>query len=337
MTAPQYKTGLSPEGLCIDRRPGMSLRVAWSYLALGVALTAVAWWLSSRQGNSDLPFLAFVIWITVGAVGLLQEIAHALIANLLGGKPRLVCLSAIGGAGEYKIWPGLPHLLTAAAGPMASFAIAIALASWFLPAQESLTWRLYDLIIPPELDGRPTGASIASVAVWVASVLTCLQLLPLSRCDGRGMLDGLIAIVRPSVGIDRRSQLASQIVLGLALATLLGAIAIAISGGPFQAAAWPLVLLLAVGLALSAQRGDSRSQLAEDERLRIGWLAWWKLRNAQAREHQEAVDVSKLDDILARLHEHGIESLTTVERSVLDRVSDRLKRRKEQTVEDGEN
>lgn len=51
-----------------------------------------------------------------------------------------------------------------------------------------------------------------------------------------------------------------------------------------------------------------------------------RLRAAHQRERNEAIDAARLDDILARLHSEGREALSTDEKAVLRRVSERLRK-----------
>jgi hypothetical protein len=54
-----------------------------------------------------------------------------------------------------------------------------------------------------------------------------------------------------------------------------------------------------------------------------------RLKEALEREHTEAVDASRLDDILRRLHSDGIDSLPEEDRKILERVSQNLRRERE--------
>ncbi|TWT76322.1 hypothetical protein CA13_68150 [Planctomycetes bacterium CA13] len=50
-----------------------------------------------------------------------------------------------------------------------------------------------------------------------------------------------------------------------------------------------------------------------------------RIRKTMQREHDEAVDAAKLDEILMRLHDNGVDSLSREDREVLKRVSESLR------------
>ena len=54
-----------------------------------------------------------------------------------------------------------------------------------------------------------------------------------------------------------------------------------------------------------------------------------QLRATAAREQSEASDAARVDDILERMHQSGVESLTKEERELLSRVSEAIRRQRE--------
>ena len=67
-----------------------------------------------------------------------------------------------------------------------------------------------------------------------------------------------------------------------------------------------------------------------------GSYSQWLLEKQHAREsidqELEAVEEQRADDILVKLHDSGIDALTDEERTILDRVSARLRARRESGV-----
>lgn len=59
-----------------------------------------------------------------------------------------------------------------------------------------------------------------------------------------------------------------------------------------------------------------------------------RLRETMEREHREADDASRVDEILQRLHQDGVESLSQDERELLQRVSEALKNERQNIARD---
>jgi hypothetical protein len=59
-----------------------------------------------------------------------------------------------------------------------------------------------------------------------------------------------------------------------------------------------------------------------------------RIRQAMEMERREAIDATRVDEILARLHEHGAESLCDEDRQVLLRVSRALRKHRESGEDD---
>jgi hypothetical protein len=81
---------------------------------------------------------------------------------------------------------------------------------------------------------------------------------------------------------------------------------------------------------------DSNSSPSSEVEWEDGPFAQWleeKRESERARRQEskqgEMADERRVDDILARLHEHGPQSLSADDRQVLHRVSERLRRRKQ--------
>lgn len=146
-------------------------------------------------------------------------------------------------------------------------------------------------------------------------------------------------------------------VIGFAIVSLIvGILAIRASGltaatGGRPAMVFAGVALLTVWLFASSRNEDLfaiQLSLTESGDLgRIGWrwsplTFWQRVRNARIqraaterlratviREHGEASDASKVDEILERMHRDGFDSLSTEEIELLQRVSSAIRRERE--------
>ncbi|MCM2370017.1 hypothetical protein [Aporhodopirellula aestuarii] len=81
-----------------------------------------------------------------------------------------------------------------------------------------------------------------------------------------------------------------------------------------------------LGIRAALQRREYKK--SEKERIR-------KLREAADREHSEASDAARADEILQRLHANGPTSLTDEERAILGRVSEAIRRERERNQDGG--
>jgi hypothetical protein len=75
----------------------------------------------------------------------------------------------------------------------------------------------------------------------------------------------------------------------------------------------------------SLERSDSRSD--ESSGLLYRWIEQRRQARQQRRTEIEAEEERRVDDILLRLHQYGMENLSDEERSLLKRVSARYRQR----------
>lgn len=315
----------SRPGIYLGRPFRLPVFVHWSFIALSVSLLLIAWLMKGQPGNRDLPILVTCLlgWIIV--LGVIQEFAHAIAARLLGGSMQTFVVSAYGGAGVYKTIGGPRQCMTAVSGPAFSFVVACVLA-WVISrsAGESF-FALLNPLWPPELQGTMRWQAIAKIGAWAGVSLSLVQMLPIWQCDGRAILDGVITTLDEHASAETKRQRSAAVLL--VLASLAGGCAVV---GAFMehpqggVPKWPFVAVIGILLWLSGRRADARTQLLERKDKGIGLRGWLKVRRAQTIEHREAVDASKVDEILDRLHLEGIGSLSSEERAILNRVSAKL-------------
>lgn len=65
------------------------------------------------------------------------------------------------------------------------------------------------------------------------------------------------------------------------------------------------------------------------KRRQLSWWDRWRIRRVQRAERGEAIDATRLDAVLERLHRDGFDSLSAADRTVLRRVSQRLRQNRE--------
>ncbi|MEZ6087762.1 MAG: hypothetical protein R3C05_07015 [Pirellulaceae bacterium] len=313
-------------GIRLGRWRETTICIGWSYLGLGFVMAAAAWFLQSQPGNGDLPKLAFTLWIGIAILGFAQECAHALAARWLGGNSRFVVLAAHGAAGQYRIFPGLRQVAVAAAGPLSSIVIAailLLLLLWLHADSSSEGWYFLTEL---EFSSDSIAGSVVKGWFWVAMTLACIQLLPIWRCSGRTILDGLTAFVRPDATAVQRDQTTGHIIGWCAFTMVALSLFCAVWEDRQHVPKWPMFAGVGFVLWLSAKRVDPRVLLLDPKDKPIGWLGARRIRQAQVNEIREAVDIAKLDDVLDLVSRGGIEALSDDQRQLLHRASRALKK-----------
>ncbi|WP_047817223.1 AAA family ATPase [Rhodopirellula islandica] len=203
-----------------------------------------------------------------------------------------------------------------------------------------------------------------AAAAWLWCLQGIWNLLPLPQSLGRVGWALVFALFGGGPQQDPRACLRAMRawVIAMALLTLIGGNVLLHSSGVISQAgglAWPAVAgVVALSLWLFTSAGSSDltaiyesivrraeyTEVGEQNpigrfRGQFGPMASWRryqvrrqdaaqqqrLREAMAREHREADDASRVDEILQRLHRDGVDSLADDERELLQRVSLALK------------
>ncbi|GAA5509793.1 hypothetical protein [Novipirellula caenicola] len=193
--------------------------------------------------------------------------------------------------------------------------------------------------------GMTPADSMLHFSGWLFWLQAVGQLYPLRMTLGRHLIASLIVTVGPKLSPAVAAILLHRMLLGISLLMVGVAIATMRFDQPLIMPRWPLFLLLAFALIRTASVARSRQlieslwersvelesgeELPPPDRLRErlwGWFARRRARRALQREHDEAVDATKLDQILERLHDQGPDSLSHQDRVILKRVSESLKK-----------
>jgi Zn-dependent protease len=295
---------------------------------------------------------------------MVHEIGHAWVTFRLGGFVDEIVLGPLGGLGMMR---GLPdpraELLAHLAGPVMNLTICVVCAP-LLVASGHPPWGLFWPPLAPEglLVGTP-GVIALKLALWINWVLGLVNFLPAFPFDGGRAFRAFLLVRWPYIG--RRA--ASLIVAGLAKVT---AVAICFAAFvlrfedtqslvPTQFA----LILLAIFLFFSAKQEEQRGEAeAREEGTAFGyalsragartdrpadgeapetsgplgrWLERRRTLRLQREREQEAEDERQVDAILARLHEHGMQSLSNADRALLERVSARYRNRQRSGADRG--
>lgn len=312
------------------------------------ALLALAFTLPEPDllGVSVLMVVVLLVSVT------LHEVGHALAALRVGGKVDAIVLGPVGGLISPRV-PDEPeiHVFVALAGPIVHLLIAVVAAIVLVVAGDTkLLGLLNPLSTPPDLvEPGGLGLVAAKLTLWLNWILMLLNLLPAYPFDGGPVLR---AILWPALG--RRTARIVTARVAMVLAALICVAGLLTLGGdlPTHVPAWIPLITLGMILFFSARQDLSAAEPHERADQIAGYQlnsdgldlldAMWSSDDEEEVvlvEHQqrqpeqnssvpEASEDARVDAILARLHDSSWDELSPEEIAVLQRASQRYRRRR---------
>ena len=336
----------------LGRWGGVQIRLHASLLLVAVGVLYVA---GQQRHTAEGLLLLAVLLVSL----LVHEFGHLLAAARCGGDCDCLVLGPLGGLAH----PQVPHdprvdLKVVMAGPLASGLMCLDSGAVLLLVFDgaTLVGLLNPLSFPTEMvdvpaELWPTVMIGLQMVFWVNGVLLAFNLLPAFPADGARALR---SVFWPTLGYRSAAQLATRVSFVVAAALLVLAwFASDIFPTGVVAPALPLVVLAFLFFFCArsqlakldepetsdelfgydfSQGYTSLEKTFETQRPpRAGLLRRWlqqrreaKLRRQRAEEEEEE---RRVDGILARLHQAGIDGLSEDEHQLLNRVSRRYRNR----------
>jgi Zn-dependent protease len=301
-----------------------------------------------------------LMWSGLLAVGILlvsvalHELAHALAALRVGGRVDAIVLGPVGGLMSPRV-PDEPevHLFVALAGPIVHLLLAVIAAGVLaLVGSTEHVGLLNPLATPRDLiEPGGMGQIAAKLALWLNWILMLLNLLPVYPFDGGPILR---AMLWPAFG--RRTARAVTARVAMVAAVLLCAASLLTLANelPSSFPMWIPLVTLGVFVFFSARQdlaaADSQDwadthagyQVNSDglDLLDTMWLSEDEEEGVLVEHHQrpqpeqydgsqDASEDARVDDILARLYDSSWDALSAEEIAVLQRASQRYRRRRQ--------
>jgi Zn-dependent protease len=327
------------------------------FFLIFAAFTVYFAWLDAATPASDASAWMGVVCaaLLLGSV-LAHEMGHLFVANRLGGSVDELVIGPLGGLGPAPV-PLEPHgeLLTAIAGPMANLGICLLSALGLIVLDGTDLLGLMHPLAPRDiLTGSPLVLGL-KLLFWVNWMLLLLNLIPAFPFDGGRALSAGLMLMQPGLDALRAVRTAARVAKIAALClVVLAAVSVGSSLG-YPIPTWFALLLLAIFVYFSARREEAMVQHSLSDEALFGYdfsagytsleqsgpkcstktttgplVRWWKRRREQRelrRREQEAAEDGRVDEILARVHESGIDSLSNDDRDLLKRVSARYRSR----------
>jgi Zn-dependent protease len=167
----------------VGRVLGIQVYIHWSFLILLVWVAVVSA-MTGHDWRAVVWSLVFVI--TIFAIVVVHELAHALMARRFGIRTRGITLLPIGGVSALEKIPEQPRqeLLMAAAGPAVNIALALILLAGLVSESEMLS---------PSVVSTPVGNFLGQL-FWINVGLATFNLLPAFPIDGGRVFRALLAM-----------------------------------------------------------------------------------------------------------------------------------------------
>lgn len=341
---------------------GIPVRVHLFVYLMLIAIFAAEWNFGTNNANffagtamaTALVFLASII---------LHELAHVFTVSNLGGHTVGLVMMPWGGSSVFSIANnGYQRALVFFAGPFAN-GIVFCLGTALLVQSDSSTFlQSINPFEPHWFDPLDWQTSLVKIAVWVNFQLMVVNLLPCYPFDGAQIIRALISTM--NVELPRYRIETAIKVMGHAVAfTFIGLAWLFrdVNSGPVRPV-WMLLLGFGVVLWFAARYSLTVETSSEEEPWEdqvpapefdslsaeaaflgfaadgdnIAYSQWLNEKVESRREEdlrREAEEDSLADEILQKLHDgNGLDSLSEDERLLLDRVSERIRRRRQQGV-----
>ena len=350
----------------------MSDNISWSASAgrwMGIPVrvhlllflfVAVIFGVQTNYPNQSVIGTAFVTSLCLIVCILLHELAHIFALTNLGGLVNNIVLTPWGGNSDFSLpedarGQAVVHL----AGPFFSGCMFALGAGLLIQTGPTSISQLINPFRPIPFDFATWEVSLLKIATWINFQLMIVNLIPCFPFDGGGLIRSIVNRISSQASVLRRES--TILVIGQATGLTLIGCGWFLSGydrGPIQPV-WLLFLISGITLIFAARYSYFR-QLAliddqwddsdemdydsiygdssffdfstDDDSAYSQWLIEKQEEREREEREQEAREESVADEILKKLHRSGIESLSDEEKGILNRVSARLRRRRQQGV-----
>lgn len=340
--AEKFRELTDPWSVPLFRLRGRSIHVSYSVFLVAAAVLGVAL-NEALRGSFNEVVNALTIGVLFWLSGwVIQSAAFTVIGRLVGSPINRLSLAPFG----VKTFPRAWSPSSALAVSLGTIASLILLGTLYrviagdfpipMPASEpGSIWT------PPSI-GLTKHDSPWLAGAWLCWIQAIFQMFPLNNSIGRQLLGSLIALSAKHRGVDFRLRVLRGSLAVIAIATTGFAIRLYFAG---SFPGWLIVLATGVSIWISSRDKNMAGmflgfQQHAEQIGPIGLRATAKklIRTRQGRkrsklalrrEHEEAVDASRLDEVLNRLHEGGADSLSREDRELLQRVSERVRKERD--------
>jgi Zn-dependent protease len=344
----------------IGRWFGVPVRIHASLLLFVALIFGVEWHLRESIEPTFVGTGIVTSLILIGSI-LIHEFAHLFAIANLGGHCNGMLLTPWGGNSENTLRDGgYSRAIVHMAGPFISGMIFLFGAAVLIRHTNTSLESLVNPLHPHGFRFSNWERTSLEIVTWVNFQLLAVNLLPCFPFDGAAVLRSVIESMQ--LGVPRHRIESAVMAIGHGLAfTMLGMAWLlrGYDGGEIQPA-WFVLLIAGIGLIFTARYSFARETAYDDpdwdelenaeydsmyeegdffhfrETDDDGSYSQWLLEKQHARDaveqDMEADEERQADEILGKLHRSGITGLTKDEKRILDRFSERLRRRRQSGV-----
>jgi stage IV sporulation protein FB len=329
----------------LGRVRGFELRVHASFLVCAVIVVYLCS-MSESEHVAQLSLLGLGILL---ASVLLHELGHALAAIYLGGRVERLVIAPFGDI----VLPSVPpqpqsEILVALAGPAVNFLVLLLVAPGLAMSGVDVRDVLLSPLSPKDLFDGETWLIALRMTCWI-NCLLLLNLFPAFPLDGGHALS---AVLRPVFGARAAVMIVGSSAMLCALGLLIMAVLLPEDIRPLPS--WLPLSLFAIFLFFQGKNHIENWRPSDPEDTVLGydfsegytsldrsfedgrhhqpgvfskWLAERREARRRRMEDLVAAEEARLDEILARLNEVGMQALSPDERLLLERASKRYRER----------
>ncbi len=346
----------------LGRWGGQHVRLHMFFLLFAICTLFFAWQASQEPSSRDF------IWIAAGSLGilltsvLLHEWGHYTAAVRMGGDGDEIVIGPFGGMTSMRPPPdAFAECLMHLAGPLVNLMICLVCGTVLQFSSPGCVMGLLDPLLPLDLVVGSTGIISLKLTFWINWVLMLANLLPAFPFDGGRALRAALTGWWPDASPRRAAMFVATLAKIAALALLIFAVFqgryfTATEEAPAQIPMWFSLALLAIFLFFSAKHEEDRVEEVESDDDLFGYdfsqgylsleqntkprpphegpfKRWLERKRREKRRRQsemEQEEECRVDGILERLHEKGMEHLSHEEQLLLKRVSHRYRQRNSQ-------
>ena len=333
---------------------GIRVRAHASLLVVGL-LSMYLTYLTGRTAATDEPWrypLYGLMWIAILCASvIMHEAGHVLATLRLGGSVDTVVLGPLGGLHPYNV-PHESHreVLVALSGPLVNLLISMSTAAALLMDEA----KVHELFLQPLypvglLEGTEVVVAL-KMAFWINWVLLLVNLLPAAPLDGGRALR---SVLWPATGYRLAVRVVSRSGMLIALGLCFLAWWASPPGEYRVVPLWAPTVLMAIYLYFCARQELDRLEDQDDDdqlfgydfsqgytsldrphsmrRPRGGFVRRWFRERRELKERRlrdlEQEEERRVDSVLVRVKELGIDAISPEERALLQRVSARYRSR----------
>ncbi len=349
--------------LSLGRWVSVPVRVHALFLLFLAVIFCVDFNASPVGGNGILTSAMVTAAVLIGSV-IIHELAHIFAIHNVGGSVHSVMFMPWGGNSTFE-YPSQRswRLIAILAGPFVNFAIFLFGATLLLQSSEISILTIVNPFRPHQFLTGDVATTLIKIITWINFQLLIVNLIPCFPFDGADLLRTVFGYLHKNVP---QYRIESAIrVTGTAVALTLMGFAWLLRDYKHSAveAIWFVLLVGGIGLYFAARHSffvetyDDTSDW-DDAHTALGLAdsfseapsffvfgdsedpeySKWLVEKQEARIRDELQleqrEIEMADEVLVKLHESGIESLTSDEKLLLQRVSERLRRKRKLDVID---